>query len=94
MKVAKRKKSMLDREIDHAYERLKNLDPADEEYAKIVTNLQKLNEMKQSKKAYGVSNETWVKIGANLLGIGMILHAEETKIVTSKAINFVLKGRV
>lgn len=41
-----------------------------------------------------VSPDTVAVIAGNLLGIGLILGFEKMNIITSKAIGFVLKGRV
>lgn len=45
-------------------------------------------------RKWNVSWDTLLVVGGNLLGIAMILYKEKMDIVTSKALGFVLRGRV
>ena len=49
---------------------------------------------KLAEKKWKISPDTLLVVGANLLGIVLILKQEKIDIVSSKALNFVLKGRV
>ena len=46
------------------------------------------------KTDWKVSPDTLVIVGANLLGIILILKFEQLDIITTKALSFVIKGRV
>lgn len=47
-----------------------------------------------SKNSWKISPDTVLVVAGNLLGILLILTYEKTDFITSKAINFILKGRV
>jgi hypothetical protein len=49
---------------------------------------------KLAEKKWKISPDTLLVVGANLLGIVLILKQEKIDIISSKALNFVLKGRV
>lgn len=49
---------------------------------------------KLSKSDWKVSPDTLLVVAGNLLGIVLILTYEKGNIITTKAINFILKGRV
>ena len=49
---------------------------------------------KLAEKKWKISPDTLLVVGANLLGIVLILKQEKIDIVSSKALSFVLKGRV
>jgi hypothetical protein len=87
------KRTYLEREIDEVHKILSKVPPDSHEYTMIVENLDRLYKAKsESKKSY-VSRDTIVIVIGNLLGIVLILGYEKANIVTSKAIQFVLRGR-
>jgi len=45
-------------------------------------------------KPHGVKPDTWALIAANILGLVLILNFEKTNILTTKAMNFIVRGRV
>ena len=66
--------------------------PADsEEFGVMVDRLVKLNGIKPEK--LHVKPETWATIGANLLGILVIINHERAHVIATKAIGFVSKLR-
>jgi hypothetical protein len=84
----------LELELDRAVYDLKNHKIGSETYEKTlnyVTVLQKLKENAESKGS--VSKETMLVVGANLLGILMIIKHENVNVITSKAMNFVIRPR-
>jgi hypothetical protein len=85
------KRSLLDLEIDRVIEKMSKIPPDSEDYLKAATSLKTLCDAKAIKAKASVSPDTWVLVGANLLGIVAILNFERTGIVVSKAVNFVLK---
>lgn len=71
-------KGLLDESVDH-WEVLKR---SLEEYEKL------------SKRDWKVSPDTLLVVAGNLMGILLILNFEKMDIIRSKAIGFILKGRV
>lgn len=90
----KKKQTKLDEEIDMVLTWLKSKEPGTEEYTKMAANLKTLYEIRNSNKNNKIKPETIVLGACNLIGIWLILNYEEYNIVTSKALGFVLKGRV
>lgn len=86
-------KAGLENAIERVLTEMGNETVDSEEYAKMVERLQKLHEMKTIESKPRVSPEAALTVGANLLGILMIVGHERTHIVTSKALGFVLKLR-
>jgi hypothetical protein len=64
-----------------------------EEYARTLDAVIKLRAMR-SEKPSSMDKNTRAVIGANLLGILMIIKHERVDIITSKALNLVLKPRM
>jgi FixJ family two-component response regulator len=81
-------KSGLEQAIDKALNEMKTFSAEEDEYAKIVEQLDKLYALKELEKPERVSKDTLATIAANLIGIVLIVGYERTNIVTSKALNF------
>ena len=92
--VFKRKPTKLDEEIDRVLDWMRSEKPGSAEYTKMVDNYKKLYDIKNSNKNDRIKPDTIATVGCNLIGIWSILHYEEFNIITSKALGFVLKGRV
>ena len=92
--ITGKKKSQLDLEIESTFDELSELSKDSKEYEKIVKNLELLYKAKSLDRQSGISKDTFLIVGGNLLGIILILTYERTEIITSKAISFILKGRV
>lgn len=68
----------------------------------LTKDLDQLNLLKQRyqvysemlKSSWSITPDTIVIVSANLIGILLILNYEKLDIISSKAIGFVLKGRV
>jgi hypothetical protein len=86
------KMTKLEVEIDKQLTKLKEAtDP--KEYDEILARIEKLHKMKEKRNT--VSADTWALIGANILGIVIIITHEYTHPVTTKALNLAMKpGRV
>jgi hypothetical protein len=94
MKLHFGKKSKLTSAIDSILDDMKAYGAGSSEYGTMADNLEKLCKAKSYEKQRGVSPDT-IAIGVvNLIGIILILKHEKIDIVTSKALGFVLKGRV
>lgn len=67
--------------------------PDSQDYAKLMTSAERVYEMMNNKKSTPISRETLVTVGANLLGILMIIKHEDVNVITSKALGFVIRAR-
>lgn len=88
------KRSNLEKEIDRVLQEASYLDPRSKEYAEVSENVEKLYKAKSYEKSRSVSPDTLAVVAGNLLGIALILGYEQTHVITTKALGFVLKGRV
>ena len=87
-----RSKTKLDIEIERKLDEL--CDTAHpERYDQILGQLDRLYKMKETEISYRVSADTWALIGANLLGIVIIITHEYTNPITTKAMQFALKPK-
>lgn len=84
----------LDRAIEAHVSKLNNHDIHTEEYAAAVAALKVLCDAKASlPRPNIVSADTAVVVAGNLIGIVAILGYERAHVVTSKALNFVMKAK-
>jgi hypothetical protein len=86
-------KTGLDEAIDSALTDLQGFTAETEEYARTVDQLTKLYAIKDQERPKSVSPDTLAIVAGNLLGIVVIVGHERANVVTSKALNFVLKLR-
>lgn len=87
-------KNGIDREIDRVLTVLSSLEPHSEQYTTAVLNLKELCESRSKKASRSVEPDTIVLAATNLLGILLILHYEQLNVIATKAIGFVVRGRV
>lgn len=85
-------KTKLDLEIDRKLDALK-MTRDSEQYDTILSQLDRLYKMKESEISRRVSPDTWAVIGANLLGIVIIITHEYTNPITTKAMQLALKPK-
>ena len=91
--IFKKEKTMLEKEIEAVLLDMKDMDLNSDEYEIALNHLSTLHEIKSKEKKWNVSPDTMAVVVANLLGIILILKHEELNVITSKAMNFVIKGR-
>ena len=94
MKLNLKKKSKLENAIDSILDDMSKFDANSDEYSDMATNLEKLLKAKSYEKQKNISPDTIALVAANLIGIVLILKHEKVDIITSKALGFVLRGRV
>lgn len=94
LKRNKKDKDDLDEEIARCIEQISKLDLSSEKYAVAAENLKKLFEAKSLRTKWTISPDTILAVGANLVGILLILNYERVGIVTTKALTFLPKGRI
>lgn len=85
--------SGLQKAIDEILREMSQHSSDTEEYAKMADQLTKLYSLKEVDSKRRVSPDTLATVAANLLGIILIVGHERIHVVTSKALNFVLKLR-
>ena len=90
----KDKRSLLEREIELVIKSMSNYPPNSAEYTAIAANLEMLYKSKANERTRRITPDTIAIIAGNLLGIALILGYEKTNIVTSKAMGFIIRGRV
>lgn len=86
-------KSLLDEAIDDIFREMSVMNADSKEYARMVKQLEKLYKLREGKKTENMSKDTMAIVIGNLLGIGMIVGYERMNVVTSKALNLLIKLR-
>lgn len=84
--------SALDRAITEAIKQLDSVPAYSDEYNKIVNQIVTLNAQRSLSNSRRVSPDTMAIVIGNLVGIALIVGHERANVVTSKALNFVLKA--
>lgn len=85
--------SGLDRAIDNVLFEMRGYTAESDEYTTMVDQLTKLYALKEHENPCRVSPDTLAIVVGNIIGIVLIVGHERAHIVTSKALNFVLKLR-
>jgi len=84
----------LDKVIAELYSEIAGFEGFDEEYDKTSSQIVKLEKLRHELRAGdSISKETWATLGANLLGILLVLHYEKLGVITSKAFGMISKLR-
>lgn len=94
MRLFFRQKPKLEKVIDLMLDKMSELEPGSDDYSQMADNLEKLLKIRSYEKSRGLSPDTVLVVAANIIGIVLILKHEELDIITSKALGFVLRGRV
>lgn len=92
----KRKKSVLESEKEAILTRLQEIDPLDDAYPKMIYRLGDITELEEKNKKLKktVSPDTMALIGANLVGIIVVLAWEEKHVIATKAFGMISKLRL
>lgn len=91
--MIKKKPSDLDDALSEIYSEMKGFTADSDEYCKMTDQLLKLHSMKTVDRSHRISADTIATITANVAGIVLILHYERIHVLTSKALNFVIRAR-
>lgn len=84
---------LLDLALNRAVRELDRHEMDSDGYAKILDIVFTLHKMKQEDLPSSVSKDTLAVVGANLLGIFMIIQHERVNVITTRAMNLVMKPR-
>lgn len=96
VKESPHSQKLIEEEFERTLAVMKTTLHESKEYAAMLNAAQRLHEMMNTKEetSSSVSRETLVTVGANLLGILMIIRHEFAHPLTSKALSFVIRPRV
>jgi uncharacterized Rossmann fold enzyme len=84
----------LELAYDQAVRELLFTQAGSEEYAKTLEHVAKIHGLLREEKSTRVSRDTLAVIGANLLGILMIIKHENVNVVTSRAMGLLMQAKV
>jgi hypothetical protein len=84
---------LLESELEQQLKLLKSHTSDSEGYAKTLSHVERLHDMIDVEKHSIVSKDALLNVGANLLGILMIIKHEHVNVITSKALGFVIRAR-
>lgn len=87
-------KRTISDEVDRIVNELATMQADTQEYEAKVKQLRVLCEARSMRADRLINTETLVTAGVNILGILLILNYENLHVVSSKALGFVLKGRM
>lgn len=90
----KKVRTPLDNEIDRALLHLKGCEFGSEEYVKTLMLIQDLLRIKEEDKSRPVSRDVLAQVGANLLGILMIIKHEHVNVIVSRAMQLLIPTRI
>lgn len=85
--------NVLDTVIEDALKQLGGVSIDTDEYSQKVDQITKLYKLKEQEAPKRVSPDALVAVAGNLLGIVLILHYEHVRVITTKALGFVMKSR-
>lgn len=92
--TGKDRRTNLEREIDRVLAVMAEIPPNSNGYKELLEQLEVLYKASANDRNRRVSPDTVALIAANLVGIVLILGYEHGHVVTSKALGFVIRGRV
>jgi hypothetical protein len=88
-----RESTLLERILDRTLRNLDGHEIGSTEYQKTLEAAIKLHRMKEEEKTKSVSKDTLLVVAANLLGIILIIKHEDVNVISSRAMNLILKPR-
>lgn len=92
LKITKKdKRTELEKEIDKRLDTMVRTAQTPEQIKAVMELMDKRKQLDEKKT---VSPDTMAVIAGNLLGILLILTYEKANVITTKALGFVLRGRV
>jgi hypothetical protein len=86
-------RTAIEWQIDAVYARMREVPITSEEYPKLVVYLERLNKIKHEGKRNPVSLDTIVTVVGSLLGIGMIIVYEQKHVMTSRAMQHLVRPK-
>ena len=84
---------MIEAELERAIVHLKTEQVYVEDYKKTLNVVERLHAMMDKGKPSRVSKDAMLTVAANLVGIILIIKHENVNVITSRALNFVMRPR-
>lgn len=88
-----KKPTKLETALDKALDSLDQYGSTTDEYTRTLEGVVKLHKMKEDEKPASVSPDTILLVGANILGILLIIRHEHVNVITSRAMSTLIKPR-
>lgn len=92
--MAEKELTGLELVYDQAVRELLFKQVGSEEYEKTLAQVAKIHGLLKDEKSARVSRDTLAVIGANLLGILMIIRHENINVITSRAMGLITQAKV
>jgi hypothetical protein len=89
----RREPTTLEKVFDRTIRGLDRHTIGSDDYNKTMEAVVKLHKMKEEERIPSVSKDTMLVVAANLLGIILIIKHENVNVITSRALNLILKPR-
>lgn len=80
---------VMDEEIERLAAQLSTISSLSDDYATILNRLSILTKARAEKNEKAISMDALVNVGANIVGILLVLNYEKLNVITSKAITMV-----
>ena len=86
-------KSKVELAIDDLLFEMQSHSATSDEYGTMLDRVTQLQKLKAEDKPSRPSADTLALIGANLVGIAMIIRHEQLNVISTKALNFVIRPK-
>ena len=83
----------LNAEMNRLLDEMDTIDTNSDEYAQLMTHLERVNKLRTQERPQRVSRDTMLVVLGNLAGIAIIAFSERTTLLSTKALSFVPKAR-
>jgi hypothetical protein len=94
-KITKKdKRTILEKEMEDVVKIMSTHQPDSKEYSVMAENLERLNKVYAQQCERKTKPDTKWLIAGNLLIVGLVLGFERAGIITTKALGYIIKGRV
>ena len=84
---------VIDTEIERLAKKLASMNPEEDKYNEVASNLKLLCEAREKKNDRVISSEALLAAAVNIIGILVVLNFERTGVITSKAFGFLRIGK-
>lgn len=83
----------MDEEIERLTRQLADMQPLSDDYSKILKLISELTEARSKKNESAVSTDVLLTIGANIVGMLLVLNYERLNVISTKALTMVWKSK-
>lgn len=87
------KRTNLEKQIDAVIEQMSKMEPDSKEYIAMLGTLERLNNLKNKGHTKEIPWATVIAGSIAIVQTIMILNAEQTGVITSKAVGFIMRAR-